>query len=176
AASEWSLDPVKGDLEANRYDISLHSIAAIARPLDGAGSPDGNEAALKATAADAALVQWWQRAAATTPPVFAKVAELDRFINTGDAMFFRVIPHRAKLALFRGLTKAVADHVRAKAPDAVEKVWRNFERLDATWWLAGEERQVHYGENLFDPPDFSLDAFRAYAWSHGAPPADLRRR
>src|SRR5205807_9992038 len=27
AASEWSLDPVKGDLEANRYDISLHSIA-----------------------------------------------------------------------------------------------------------------------------------------------------
>jgi len=37
----------------------------------------------------------------------------------------------------------------------------------------GEERQVHYGENYVDPPDFAMSAFRAFAWLCGADAKDL---
>jgi hypothetical protein len=40
----------------------------------------------------------------------------------------------------------------------------------------GEERQVHYGENLYDPPDFALDAFSACAWLCTADATTLRSR
>ena len=54
--------------------------------------------------------------------------------------------------------------VREKAPDAVENVWHTFNYLYATWYLVGEERQVHFGENFVDPPDLAFNAFKALAW------------
>jgi hypothetical protein len=42
--------------------------------------------------------------------------------------------------------------------------------------LRGEERQVHYGENFLDPPDFARDAFAALAWLRQAPPGELAQR
>ncbi len=66
--------------------------------------------------------------------------------------------------------------VKAKAPEAVEKVWAAFETLCPTWYLVGEERQVHFGENFVDPPDFALNAFKAFAWLRGAKPAELAAR
>jgi len=100
---------------------------------------------------------------------------LDRFIGNGDALSFCVWPHRHKVALFRDLTPELADWIRRETPQAVTAVWDTFTRLYATWWLVGEERQVHFGENLFDPPDLALGAFQALAWLRGANPDQLAR-
>jgi hypothetical protein len=39
--------------------------------------------------------------------------------------------------------------------------------------LQGEERQVHSGENAFDPPDFARSAYRALAWLRQAKAEEL---
>ena len=100
---------------------------------------------------------------------------MDPFINSGDGLFFRVAPHRHKIALFHDLTPEVAAIVKSNAPEAVEEIWRAFESLCPTWHLMGEERQVHYGENFVDPPDFALDAFKAFAWLRDASAQELMR-
>jgi hypothetical protein len=124
-----------------------------------------------------ALIAWWRRSGQHAAlPSFQGVAELDRFIGRGDALFFRVVPHRAKLALFHGLTPEVAARVKAAAPDAVTAVWRTFETLCPTWHLMGEERQVHTGENFVDPPDFALAAFKAMTWLNKAPLEERAQR
>jgi len=175
AKTGWKLDPAKGDLHANRYLASLIAFARIA------GKAGDAEAAAKAKAmADRtaeALVAWWQRSAEQAKlPVFEGIRQWDSFIGKGDALFFKVRGHNSKIALFRDLTPEVAALVKAKAPDAVESVWHTFEALCPTWYLVGEERQVHFGENFVDPPDFALDAFKAYAWLRGASKKELARR
>ncbi|MCZ7637202.1 MAG: hypothetical protein M5U12_14935 [Verrucomicrobia bacterium] len=89
---------------------------------------------------------------------------------------FQDRPHRHKIALFRDLTPAVATRLQTAAPDAVTTVWTTFRQLCPTWWLLGEERQIHFGENFVDPPDFALDAFRVLRWLHPAPADELARR
>ncbi len=173
--TKWRLDPQKGDLHANRY---LASLVAFTRLAERAGDEDASrQAALLARETAEALAAWWRRSAERVAlPVIKDIGEWDRFLGRGDALFFCIAPHKSKVALFHNLTPEVASTVKAKAPDAVEKVWRAFEALCPTWHLAGEERQVHYGENFTDPPDFSLDAFRAAAWLGGMPPGDLAER
>lgn len=109
-------------------------------------------------------------------PVFLDIAQWDEFIGSGDALFSRIIPHKARVALFHDLTPEVATSLKANAPDAVDKLWRLFETLCPTWHLVGEERNVHYGENFLDPPDFALNAFKAMAWLRDAPADELSRR
>ena len=175
ARTNWRLDPTKGDLHANRY---LASLIAFGRIAGKAG--DAQAAARAKTLADAttdALVAWWQRSAREAKlPVFEGIGQWDAFIGKGDAIFLKIRGHNSKIALFRDLTPEVAAIVKARAPKAVDAVWHTFETLCPTWYLVGEERQVHFGENFVDPPDFALDAFKAYAWLRDAPQADLARR
>jgi hypothetical protein len=173
--TRWRLDPAKGDLLANRYLASLLAFARIAEQM---GDKEAvQQAERQAEETTQALIAWWQRSAARISlPVVPSIKEWDEFIGTGDALFFRVVPHKAKLALVHDLAPEVAARVKAKAPEAVEKVWRTFEGLCPTWHLVGEERQVHYGENFVDPPDLALDAFGALAWLAGASAADLAKR
>jgi hypothetical protein len=171
----WKLDPEKGDLYANRYLASLRAFVRIGERV---GEREATRRAEDlAAATERALLAWWRRSADRVgTPVLPSIKEWDAFIGRGDALFYRVVPHRAKLALFHDLTPDVAAVVKKAAPDAVEKVWRTFETLCPTWHLQGEERQVHYGENFLDPPDFALDAFTALAWLRDAPADDLLRR
>ena len=173
--TRWRLDPAKGDLLANRY---LASLVAFARIAEWMGDKEAaQQAERQAEETTQALIAWWQRSAARMSlPVVPSIKEWDEFIGTGDALFFRVVPHKAKLALMHDLAPEVAARVKAKAPQAVENVWRTFDRLCPTWHLVGEERQVHYGENFVDPPDLALDAFSGLAWLTGASAADLARR
>ena len=46
----------------------------------------------------------------------------------------------------------------------MKQVWDLFQAQQATWWLVGEERQVHFGENFIDPPDLAWGAFNVQAW------------
>jgi outer membrane protein assembly factor BamB len=171
----WRLDGDRGDLFANRYLSALRAFSRIAsRAGDGETAKRADRAAAET---EKVLLAWWRRSAArAATPVLPSVKEWDEFIGHGDALFFRVVPHRAKLALFHDLSPEVAGLVRAGAPEAVDAVWHNFETLCPTWHLQGEERQVHYGENFVDPPDFALDGFRALAWLRRAPAGDLAER
>jgi hypothetical protein len=170
----WRLDGARGDLHANRYFSALLVLPRLAAL---AGDPETAARArsrLEETGRE--LAAWWERAAREgTLTTFAGVAELDRFIGQGDALFFRVKPHRHKIALFRDLTPEVAAWVRATVPEAVTRVWESFSGVHQTWWLAGEERQVHFGENYLDPPDLALGAFQALAWLRNAPARELAR-
>jgi outer membrane protein assembly factor BamB len=171
----WRLEGSKGDLFANRY---LASLTAFGRIAEKAGDTRAVEQArgLASLTTDA-LVAWWQRAAASgTLTAFNGASQLDPFIGKGDAISFRVTPHRHKLALLAGLSPEVAAAVRSRAPEAVEKVWRTIDVLYPTWSLAGEERQVHSGENFIDPPGLSLGCFEAMAWLINASSRDQRLR
>lgn len=171
----WRLDGARGDLHAHRYFAALLVLPHLAAPAGDA------ETAARARAHVARLgpelAAWWARAAREgTLTSFGGVAELDRFIGGGDALSFRVRPHRHKLALFRDLTPELAAWVRANAAEAAARVWEAFAGVHPTWWLVGEERQVHFGENYLDPPDLALGAFQALAWLRDAPAAELARR
>lgn len=159
----WRLNGERGDLDANRYLASLLSLARIA---DRAGdSATAERAAARATETLDALAAWWRRAASNaTLTDFRGSAELDPYLTEGDAISFRVAPHRHKIALLRGLTPEVAQRIRSREPDAVDKVWSIFETLYATWPFLGEERQVHSGENFLDPPDLALGGFQGLTW------------
>jgi hypothetical protein len=162
-AKSWK--PERG-LRLNRYLASLMAFSALAGRMKDAETAARAEAMAEETAA--VLIAWWKAAAEKPLRVYKNIEELDRFIGKGDdGLFFRIIPHNHKVALFYDLTPEVAARVRRDAPEAAAKVWKMFETLCATWWVAGEERQVHYGENFVDPPDFVRDAFAAAAWIGG---------
>ncbi|MBI4658564.1 MAG: PQQ-like beta-propeller repeat protein [Verrucomicrobia bacterium] len=175
AKSSWRLDSAKGDLHANRYLASLLAFARIAKRCNDSAASQAAESI--ATETSEALAAWWKRAAEQgTLTAFKGVSELDPFIGKGDAFSMRVSPHRHKIALFRDLTPEVADLVKQRAPDAVERVWSTFETLCVTWPFVGEERQIHFGENFVDPPDLAMSAFRAMAWLRMAPAQELFQR
>lgn len=171
----WRLDGARGDLYANRTFSALLALTHLA-----ALAGDAQTAARARSHLDDAgreLAAWWERAAREgTLTSVAGVAALDRFIGGGDALSFRVRPHRHKIALFRDLTPELAAWVRMTVPDAAARVWEGFARVHQTWWLVGEERQAHFGENYLDPPDLALGAFQALAWLRGASAAELARR
>ena len=173
--SGWRLEGQRGDLHADRY---LGALLALQRLAELAGNSDtAARARQRFEQLGGELLIWWRRAAREgTLTAFAGVSELDSFIGGGDALSFRVRPHKHKVALFRDLTPELAGWLRREAPEAVAAVWETFARLYATWWLVGEERQVHYGENLFDPPDLALGAFQTLAWLRGADADQLARR
>ncbi len=173
--SGWRLDPAKGDVYANRYLASMLACKRLAEKA-------GDSALVKQIAPQSdhtiqALLAWWQRAAERgTLKSFEKASELDPFIGRGDGISLAVAPHRHKLALFQDLTPEVAALIRAQAPKAVNDVWAAFSALCPTWHLSGEERQVHFGENFVDPPDFALSAYRALAWLKPASRDELAAR
>jgi hypothetical protein len=171
----WRLDGARGDLDANRYLAASIAFADLARDAHDLVLADTAQSLAETTTAE--LVHWWRRAAREgTLTRFQDTRQLDPFIGTGDALSLRLVPHRHKIALFRDLTPAVATRLQTAAPDAVTAVWTTFSQLCPTWWLVGEERQVHFGENFVDPPDFALGAFRALRWLERAPADELARR
>jgi hypothetical protein len=173
--SGWRLDAAKGDALANRYLASLLAVVQMAeKAQDGAAA---KEAQAKAKETIDAILVWWKRAAEhPTLRRYKTSAELDPFIGKGDGLFLAAAPHRHVIGLFQDLTPEVAVLVREQAPGAVDRVWSGFESLCPTWWMMGEERQVHFGENFVDPPGFAAGAFRAAAWLKQAPVGELARR
>jgi hypothetical protein len=171
----WKLDPAKGDRDANAYLASMIALAVLA---DKAGDQAvAKRAGAWAEATTDALAAWWRRAAQEGPqPPWKGVADVDAFIGRGNALSFRLAPHRHRVALFHRLTPLVAARIKARAPEAVASVWEEFERTRRTWALVGEERQLHSGENAIDSPELAFDAFQAFAWLREPSPAQLARR
>ena len=173
--SGWQLNPERGDLLANRYLASLIAFRKLAERFGDGERVTRVQRMIEDT--QNALLAWWERSAKQLKlPIFRDINEWDAFIRDGDALFFRIVPHRSKIALFHDLTPEVAEAVKTKSPEALKEIWETFELLCPTWHLVGEERQVHYGERFVDPPDFSLNAFKAFAWLMDAPTLELARR
>jgi PQQ-like domain len=168
-ATGWKLDGNKGDLYANRY---ISSLLAYAKLAEKAHDSTAAEASKLATSNSEELKRWWKTATGTLT-TFNGSAQLDPFINKGDAISFRVAPHRHKLALFRELTPELANLIEA---EDVATVLTTFENLYATWYLSGEERQVHFGENFVDPPDLAYGGFEALAFLRKADALTLAAR
>jgi hypothetical protein len=150
-----------------RY-LNLHLAGALAlgRLARLFGDADTEkEAGKRAGELSERLVKRWEQSARRVgTPIVPSIREWDAFIGRGDGLFVPVRPHFHLLSLFDGLTPEVASVIRTKAGKAADRVWGAFETLCPTWPLQGEERQVHTGENAFDPPDFALSAYRALAW------------
>jgi hypothetical protein len=175
AQTGWRMPTNRGDQYANRY---LASLLAFDQVASAAGEPDlAQRTRAWANQTTEALVAWWQRTAQTgSLESFRGVSELDPFIGRGDGLSLAVAPHRHKVALFQDLAPEVARLLQARCPSAIGPVWNTFQRLYSTWWVVGEERQVHFGENFVDPPDLALGGFRAMAWLTPATGPELARR
>jgi hypothetical protein len=172
--SGWRLDSAKGDLYANRYLASLLAFREIAEKTGDAAL--AAQAKSKADETAEALIAWWKRATEKgTLKTFNKSSDLDPFIGKGDGIWFAVAPHRHALALFKDLTPEVSALVQGQARNEANQVWDTFASLCPTWPFMGEERQVHFGENFVDPPEFALCAFRAQAWLKTASADELAR-
>jgi hypothetical protein len=163
----------KPELYFNRYFSSLIAFAKIA------DRANNHEFAAKSRAlirtATPTLVQWW-RDAGTTLTNFNGSQQLDPFIGKGDKLSWAVFPHRHKLAIFQDLTPEISAIINTQAPEAAARVWSTFTNLAPTWYLMGEERQYHFGENFEDTPDFALSAFHAYAFLKKPKREDLLNR
>ena len=164
-----------GTIFANRYLASLIALSRIAEKKGEAQV--AHRAQAMADEKAQIIIEWWRKGAQdVNMPVFQNISEWDSFLGKGDPLFFKVSSHRAKLRLFYGLTPEVANIITSETPDAAGRVWRLLEVLCPTWYLMGEERQVHYGENFVDPPDFALSAFKAMAWLKDASGEGLAQR
>jgi hypothetical protein len=173
--SGWAINGKPDDVHANRILASLRAFEAIAERAGDGGSREQAQHMANMLTED--IVSQWKRSAnALALPVFRNIREWDNMLRKGGPLFHRVRGHKAKVALFVGLTPEGAAVVRERAPDAADRVWQIFELLCPTWYLAGEERQVHFGENYMDGPDFGLAAFQALAWLRKAPPDVLMKR
>lgn len=175
-ATGWRVDGKRGDHFANRYAAAWYALQQLA---NGRGERTlAERAAAHYERTVDALMEWWKTAAgeADLPSFYKDIARWDEFIGKGDRLFLTVFPHRTHVALFADMTPELARALRERAEDAVQRVWQTFQTLCRTWHLAGEERQVHYGENFVDLPRFSVDAFRAFKWLAGARDNDLRLR
>ena len=169
----WTLDPAKGDLFANRYLASLIAFRNLAEKAGDSAAQKEAQALIQEWSEN--LSAWWKATAQRAElPVFKNVLEFDTYRNQGeDAIFFKSQGHNAKPFLFQELTPDVAEIVRKNVSAAFLSYWKTFERVCPTWALLGEERQVHYGENFTDFPDFALAAFKAKTWLMKAPLDEL---
>lgn len=162
----------EGKVMINRHLASLIAFQKIAERVGDWQARE--EARREADMMIPELVEWWEKSKEEVKlPIFQNIGEWDEFIGSGDSLFFSIHPHRAKLALFQDLTPEVASLIMSKVPFAFERIWQTFQILCPTWYLVGEERQVHYGENFLDPPDFPLSAFKAEAWLKGVSREEL---
>jgi hypothetical protein len=109
-------------------------------------------------------------------PKFDNVQEFDRWRAAGaSSFFFRLSGHKAKPAVFHGLTPEVGRLLVERAPEATQRFMTLVDRSLPGWYLAGEERQFHFGENYVDYPDFALAIFQARAYAEQAPAKRLAR-
>src|SRR5439155_1607736 len=73
--------------------------------------------------------------------------------NPGRVLYFHLANHYSKLALFADLPPELARSFAAAAPDETRVLKEFVTKLMPAYYLAFEERSVHYAENSIDLPD-----------------------
>jgi len=138
---------------------------------------ESEDARRRAAEQAGAIVENWRAGASPElDRAFTSVAELDRWIGEGNgAFFFSLGGHKRKVAKYYGLTPEVGRLIADHALSAATRYMAFVDRSLPGWFLAGEERQYHFGENFIDYPDFSLGIFEAKAMIHRVSASELMR-
>ncbi|MCS7223041.1 MAG: PQQ-binding-like beta-propeller repeat protein [Armatimonadetes bacterium] len=158
----------------NRYINSLVALKELKDSVPG----------LSASEIDGHLQRWtetlisvWKKAGEESRlRVFSGIQEWDQRIAWGEPFLVAVRPHRARWSLFADVNPPTAALLLQHSFEPVQKVWSVFSALCPTWHIVGGERQIHYGENFIDPPDFALSAFRFLAFVLKANKEELKKR
>ncbi|MBN1421457.1 MAG: PQQ-binding-like beta-propeller repeat protein [Planctomycetes bacterium] len=168
AAKGWRVDIEKGDRFANGFVAGMIGVARLARRF---GDEKTAEAASHAAAENLRrLAEHWRKGVAGLPAGqrIENVAAVDRFIGAGNALFFKIVGHRQKIVKFLDLVPEVGRAISDHAPESARVYLDYVDLVLPGWYLAFEERQVHFGENYVDFPDLALGVFEAKAWIGGA--------
>jgi hypothetical protein len=99
----------------------------------------------------------------------------DTHHNQGRKLYFHLNNHKSKLALFLDLTPELGRALAEAAPAETTILQRWVDRLMPAFYLAFEERSVHYGENFVELPDSVHGLFLAKAFLWHAPADQLAR-
>ncbi len=121
------------------------------------------------------LSTYRSRAAVAAETLRQATSRGDTRDNQGRKLYFHLNDHKSKLALFMDLTPELGRALAAAAPQETAVLRRWVDRLMPAFYLAFEERSVHYGENFVDLPDSVHGLFLAQAFLWNAPADRLAR-
>ncbi len=122
-----------------------------------------------------ALGYYRAKAATAAETLRQETTRGDIAYNPGRKLYFHLNNHKSKLALFLDLTPELGRALATAAPEetAVLRRWAGL--LMPAFYLAFEERSVHYGENFVELPDSVHGLFLAHAFLWAAPAERLAR-
>jgi hypothetical protein len=121
------------------------------------------------------LTTYRAKAATAAETLGHKTSRGDINHNPGRKLYFHLNNHKSKLALFLDLTPGLGRALAAAAPAETAVLRRWTELLMPAFYLAFEERSVHYGENFVELPDSAHGLFLAHAFLWDAPADKLTR-
>lgn len=125
--------------------------------------------------AELLLAEYRRRAAIAADVLSQTTSGGDTHHNQGRKLYFHLNNHKSKLALLLDLSPELGRELAAAAPGETEVLRAFFTLLLPTYYLAWEERNVHYGENFVDLPDSMHGIFLAQAHLWGADAQTLDR-
>jgi hypothetical protein len=158
-----------GHLYLNRTAAGVLAYARLAQHFE---APDDVAAATKEL--DRLLQEilrlWRSKAALAVKTFDQATSKGDITGNPGRAFYHHLNNHKSKLALFMDMTPELGHALAEAAPTESEALRRFCELLMPTYYLAWEERCVHYGENFVDLPDSMHGLFltHAFVWKASA--------
>lgn len=122
------------------------------------------------------LLSEYRRRAAIAAALLGKATSGgDTHHNQGRKLYFHLNNHKSKLALFLDLSPELGRELAAAAPAETEVLRTFCGLLMPTYYLAWEERNIHFGENFVDLPDSMQGIFLAQAYLWGADAQTLER-
>ena len=110
-----------------------------------------------------ALDDFRKRAAVAADRLGRPTSKGDVSSNPGRVLYHHLANHYSKLTLFADLPPELARAFAATAPEESRVLKQFVTKLMPTYYLAFEERAVHYAENFIDLPDSVHGLFLAHA-------------
>jgi hypothetical protein len=175
AARPLAPDPKQGGhLYLNRTAAGCLAYARLARRFGTAA--DAADATRELNRLLTLMLAYYRdRASTAAATLLQATSGGDTEHNQGRKLYFHLNNHKSKLALFLDLTPELGRALAAAAPNETAALRRWVELLMPTFYLAFEERSVHYGENFVDLPDSVHGVFLAHAFLWNAPSERLAR-
>ena len=160
-------DQQKSHLWLNRTLVGCVAYARLAKRMGDA--KQATEARQEVKRLGGLLLAEYRRRAAIAAGVLSQTTSGgDTQHNQGRKLYFHLNNHKSKLALLLDLSPELGRELAAAAPPETEVLRQFFTFLMPTYYLAWEERNVHYGENFVDLPDSMHGIFLAHAHLWGA--------
>lgn len=171
AAAPLAFSPEQGgQLYLNRTAAGCLAYARLARRFDAAADADAATRELERLLTEIAAV-YRAKGELADKALRQSTSPGDIHGNQGRKLYFHLNNHKSKLAMFMDLTPEIGRAVAAALPQESADLQRFVDLLMPAYYLAFEERSVHYGENFVDLPDSVHGLFLAHVilWDTPAP-------